>query len=223
LTDLFLDKEGRQIPLEPLCTALRDICLPLGGRRIVRLQMRDPSIASADELMTEFELCVGLIFKPFRHHLRTIMESEDNLVIIWKFILQVMEDLVRGPENKEDFDARSDGIQESLKAAMIKVAHEHFQNSIIVLSSAGVLTDNSAALGDLTFLTWDAASRMGINDKSLKDWKNQATRESSDMHGGPEEEKVELLDHSTQNDIVSPLEEAPIIEPPKKKSSMFLD
>jgi hypothetical protein len=100
------------IPADQLCIVLSEICIPVAGRRIVQLQIhRDPSIVSTDQLMMEFELCIGLIFKPLRHHIHHILQcnsggssrsssisstssSTSYLPVIWLSVLSVLEDLL---------------------------------------------------------------------------------------------------------------------------------
>lgn len=177
LTDLFLDKEGAVVPCEPLSGALREVCLPLAGRRIMRLQWRDPTITSSDELLAEFELCIGLIFKPFRHHLTHILEPAGNLFSIWKLVLKVLEDLAQDHEEEDLFQEKSEVIPDHLKAVMVNRGHEHLHNAVLVLISEGVLVGDSSHRNDITSFTWDSAARMGVSEATLLQWKKQAAAE----------------------------------------------
>jgi hypothetical protein len=120
LTDLFLKKHQPPpppsnsggapagsigIPTDQLCLILSEICIPLAGRRIVQLQRysnsRDVSITSIDQLMMEFELCIGLIFKPLRQHIHSIIAMTSTTVaapngylsLVWMTVLSVLEHL----------------------------------------------------------------------------------------------------------------------------------
>jgi hypothetical protein len=144
----------------------------------MRLQWRDPSITSSDELLAEFELCIGLIFKPFRHHLTHIHEPAGNLFSIWKLVLKVLEDLAQDPEDDDLFHETKEVIPDHLKAVMINRGHEHLHNAVLVLISERVLVGDSHR-NDITSFTWDSASRMGISEASLFQWKKQADAECS--------------------------------------------
>lgn len=145
----------------------------------MRLQFRDPSITSPDELLTEFDLCIGLLFKPLRHHLNEIVESEGNFSSIWKSVLKVLEDFSHSRDSDDNGEERREVISAKLKSTMAMHMHEHLQNTVIFLMSAGVLLAESSSPGDITSLTWDAASRMGISEESLQEWKNRAANETS--------------------------------------------
>ena len=179
LTDLFLQRQGSLIPPEQLCAVLSEVCVPLAGRRILSLQLRDPSIETTDQLMMEFELCIGLIFKPLRHHSQSLKESGSSLPSIWQSVLVVLEDLLGDKRSVSPLPEECrDHIPESLKKTMDSLANEHLQNAIKVLLSTGVLFADSKAPGDLTAITWESVSRMGVSDGAVQEWKQQATIES---------------------------------------------
>jgi len=178
LTDQFLQRQGSIIPPEQLCAVLSEVCIPLAGRRILSLQLRDPSIETTDQLMMEFELCIGLIFKPLRHHSKSLKES--GLPSIWQAVLVVLEKLhsdsepvASQPEEQQEY------IPENLKRTMDSLANEHLQNAIKVLLSAGVLFADSKSPGDLTALTWESVSRMGVSDGDVQQWKQEAVNETA--------------------------------------------
>ena len=178
LTDLFLQSRGSLIPPEQMSAVLCEVCVPLAGRRILSLQLRDPSIETTDQLMMEFELCIGLIFKPLRHHSKSLQESGNSLPSIWQSVLVVLEDLLGEKGSTSPLpEERQEHIPESLKNTMDSLANEHLQNAIKVLLSTGVLFADSKAPGDLTAITWESVSRMGVSDGAVQEWKRQATNE----------------------------------------------
>jgi len=193
LTDLFLQRRGSLIPPAQLCTALSEVCVPLAGRRILSLQLRDPSIETTDQLMMEFELCIGLIFKPLRHHSQKLKENGGSLPSIWQSVLVVLEQLLGDKHTSSPPpEERGEHIPENLKKTMESLANEHLQNAIKVLLSAGVLFADSKAPGDLTAITWESVSRMGVSDGAVQEWKRQAvseeatTQPENEAENGPE-------------------------------------
>lgn len=179
LTDLFLQRQGSLIPPGQLCTALSEVCVPLAGRRILNLQLRDPSIETTDQLMMEFELCIGLIFKPLRHHSKKLKDNGGSLPSIWQSVLVVLEELLGNKHATSPLEERREHIPENLKKTMDSLANEHLQNAIKVLLSTGVLFADSKAPGDLTAITWESVSRMGVSDGAVQEWKQQAVGEEA--------------------------------------------
>ena len=190
LTGLFLQRQGESIPSEQLCAVLSEVCVPLAGRRILRLQMRDPSIETTDQLMMEFELCIGLIFKPLRHHCKSLVESGGSLPSIWQSVLLVLEELLSAKEpTSSSPDEPEELIPDNLKATMDSLANEHLQSAIQGLLSTGVLSADSKSPGDLTSITWASVSRMGVSDGEVQEWKQRATKmEAATDHGEPVQE-----------------------------------
>lgn len=128
--------------------------------------------------MIEFELCIGLIFKPLRHHLSNVIANGGSLSSIWQSVLSVLEELLRDEERGSPTSESKVRIPENLKATMNDLANEHFQNAIMVLISAGVLLPDSKVPGDISALTWESVVRMGINEGSIVEWKQQAAGQS---------------------------------------------
>ncbi len=160
LTDLFLKKQGSVIPAPQLAKVLSEVCVPLAGRRIIRLQIRDPSLETTDQLMVEFEMCLSLVFKPLRHHLQQLVAEDSNLPILWATVLQVVEKLL-APSPSE---TQQPSIPANLKSTMNSLTNEHLKNAIQVLLNAGVLSTEPRQPGDLTDLTWQSVHRMGVDD-----------------------------------------------------------
>jgi hypothetical protein len=137
--------------------------------------MGNGMVSSSDELLIEFELCIGLIFKPLRHHLKNVLSTGASLSSIWKSVLLVLEELLsQTVETDEPGGEKGHPIPEGLKKTMDNLANEHFQNAVKVLLSAGVLLADAKTPGDISAVTWEAAGRMGISEKSLEQWKQEA-------------------------------------------------
>lgn len=151
---------------------MTELCVPLAGRCIISMQMGKGAIPSTDELMIEFELCVGLIFKPLRHHLNTALESglESHIFSLWESILGVLEELLSGEAGGED----GEGVPESLRVTMNDLATEHLQNAIVMLVSSDVLQVKPQAADDISSSTWACVLRMGIPKKTLDSWLKEA-------------------------------------------------
>jgi hypothetical protein len=146
--------------------------------------MGDPSVTTTDQLMMEFELCIGLIFKPMRHHLKGLNKSngtsESNLFLIWRSVLSVLEELLCDPQSSVSEPSTPEQrkavvIPDNLKATMDSLANEHFQNAIQVLISNRVISSEPQSPGDITALTWASVVRMGVmSDGDLQAWKQKA-------------------------------------------------
>lgn len=203
LTDLFLDKNGSSVPTRHLSSVLSDVCVPLAGRRILKLQMGEGRFHSSDELMIEFELCIGLIFKPLRHHLQSFLVGENGVGVlsIWKSVLSVLEEMLCEDKSvNRNLDSSSSSeheqrmkvkIPKDLKDTMNNLANEHLRNAIKVLIASGVLlsdesvrpsTASSSSLAELTTMTIGAVGRMGIQERSLREWKQQTVSTVSSSH-----------------------------------------
>lgn len=189
LTDLFLHNQGSHVPTKQLGSALGEVCVPLAGRRIVKLQMGDESIQNTDQLMMEFELCIGLIFKPLRQHLKNMDQSGGGLVSLWQSVLAVLEELL-SQKNREHSpeQPREVVIPEKLKATMNSLASEHFQSAIKILISTGVLFAEPKSPGDITAITWESVGRMDVSDVDVQQWKKQAADGNVAQGQGPSEE-----------------------------------
>lgn len=175
LTDLFLDKNGSNVPSVELAGVLSEICVPLAGRCTSKLMAGQRRFVSRDELMIEFELCIGLIFKPLRAHLKSLLVegTGESVPMVWKAILVVVEALL----NQEAPGASPEGklaMPADLRATMDNLTSEHLRNAIMVLIAAGILLPDDHTPVDITTLTLESAGRIGINEDSLKEWKQIA-------------------------------------------------
>ena len=174
LTDLFLDKRGNLIPSEHLCAILSDVCIPLAGRCILKLRAGERLVATADDVMIQYELCIGLIFKPMRHHLQVLTVGSGLLGRVWKSMLAVLDGLLC----PSDGDAKP-VIPLSLQSTMDNLASEHLRNAVIALCSSGFLEpDGVSKPGDMTTWTWESIQRMGIPDSVIQEWKSSGFQSS---------------------------------------------
>lgn len=170
LTDLFLDRQNALVPVPHICRALSDICVPLAGRCIVSMQMGRGAVPSTDELMIEFELCIGLIFKPLRHHLKDALTShlESHVFPLWKAVLAVLEELLAASEEKV-------GVPQTLLTTMHDLATEHLQNAIIMLVASGVLLTDPKSASDISTATRTSVLRMGVSREVFEKWMQKGT------------------------------------------------
>jgi hypothetical protein len=175
LTDLFLNTQGYLIPLEPLCTVLKETCIPLAARRILRLQVRDLSITNSDDLLTEFDLCIGLLFKPLRHHLNQISVSKDNFSSIWKLVLHSLENFFIDDEINDNYEGAQEVIPVAIKSSMATHVYEHLHNAIVFLMSAEIIGAESSVPDDLTTITWTSIGKMGVDYDTMQEWKSRTS------------------------------------------------
>jgi hypothetical protein len=174
LTDSFLDKQGGFIPTPHLCDALGKLCIPLAGRGIVELREGRIKVEDFDELMIELELCIGLIFKPLRHHLKNVVAEGDSVILsLWTPILDVLKDILKvpppGATNEETFPEKA--LQSTNELTV-----EHLRNVITVLIGYGVLKAEPQAPNDITELTWEAVGSMDPCKNFLDEWKQVASQ-----------------------------------------------
>ena len=108
LTDTFLDKRAGVIPLNHLCRALDGTCIPLAGNRITESKKAVMHVNNLDEVMIELDLCVGLMFKPLRHHMEKIAnEDRAALKSVWGCVLQVLLETMGQPEDEPTIKPRN--------------------------------------------------------------------------------------------------------------------
>jgi Sec7 domain len=171
LTDSFLDKRGGLIPIDVLCEALETICIPLAGQRIIEMREADVPPEYVDGLMIESELCIGLLFKPFRHHIKTIVNEVPGILeILWMPMLQILKDILKEPA----MAAMGDSPASRFVKAMNELTMEHFRNVIMVLASYDVLEAEPESADDMSGKTWAAISEMGYCSQSVEEWKQAA-------------------------------------------------
>lgn len=172
LTDSFLDKRVGCIPVNHLCDILGELCIPLAGERIMDLREGKVTHSSSiDEEMIELELCISLIFKPLRHHLKNVVnEGQIVLLSLWNPILNALQEILKEPDAEK-------GPSKIIQSAN-ELTLEHLRNVIMVLIEFGVLKAEPEEPGDVTAITWDAVSKMDFGKNFLEEWKQQAASQS---------------------------------------------
>ena len=181
LADSFLEKRAGLIPIHHLCSTLGELCIPLAGRRILALRNLNVHVEDFDELMIELELCIGLIFKPLRHHLKNVVEEGDVVLLsLWTPVLQVLTEILSPPilggktSNTESGSPTSNKMFEATN----DLAIEHLRNVIMVLIGYGVLVEGSSQPNDLTDLTWTFVGKIEVCKPFLDEWKKAASQAS---------------------------------------------
>ncbi|KAG7356851.1 RalF-like Dot/Icm system translocated protein [Nitzschia inconspicua] len=161
LTDSFLDKRGGLIPIGIICDVLAETCTPMAGTRIVEMRDGNLSPEHLDAMLIELELCIGLIFKPVRHHIKAVISADPPvLASLWFPTLDTLK-MVMGEGSQ---DTGKDG---SPRSVMVKTVNEltmdHLRNIITVMISFGVLRsgeEGSVLKDDISEQTWNAISAM---------------------------------------------------------------
>lgn len=161
-----------------LSGALGQLCIPLAGRRITKLRTNGDAPETDDEIMIELELCIGLIFKPLRHHVQNIVhEGTDALMALWKPTLEVLKMVLNEQKTV------SDGLSENgpddtnkLIDSCHELALEHLRNVIMVLIDYGVLHPEPLQQGDISDLTWTAVAEIECCKIYLEEWKQAAKK-----------------------------------------------
>jgi len=160
-------------PSELLVVVLSETCVPVAGRCMERLASSKK--IQPNEALIEFELCIGIFFKPLRHHLQRLVTCDTNIYLLWKPILHILEEFLVAKD-----DVNATGIAE-LKSTMDSLAAEHFQSVVLVLISSGIVLEGSKSkpwVGELTKKTFETARSLGVSEKALASWK-QAMAASS--------------------------------------------
>lgn len=182
LTDIFIDKNGRAIPPEHICTALQSVCIPAAGARLADLLKDDRVIVEhMEEIMVEIELFISLVYKPLLHHLKRILETEADLLGVWRTLLSVMEMLLGTEivdESTEDDGELVDSngmTPDQLRRSTKELASEHLRNAVMVLAASGVLRAVPESEGDISAITWDSINSMEFCKEHAEEWKKAAS------------------------------------------------
>lgn len=179
LTDTFLDKRAGVIPLHHLCGALDGTCIPLAGKRIAELKQDVMHANNLDEVMIELDLCVGLMFKPLRHHMEKIAkEGRAALESVWGRILQVLlETMGQGGEDPNTHPGNGHSKLNQVLQSTDDMVLEHLRNIIMVLIGYGAIKAQSSGEDgdghDMTTRTWDTIGKLKFS-KFLDEWKEAA-------------------------------------------------
>jgi hypothetical protein len=181
LTDSFLDKRGGLLPVEILCEVLGNVCIPLAGKRILELRAEEIYPENLDTMTIELELCIGLIFKPLRHHIKTIMNEDPSVLLaLWAPTLGVLKEVLKEPSSESALtpgSEKGDSPRRKIIRSTNELTLEHLRNVIMVLISFGVLKEKEESPDDLTAQTWKAISEMGYCNKFLDEWKQAAVNQ----------------------------------------------
>ena len=166
LTDSFLDKQAGQFPVDILCEVLGKLCIPLAGERVKELRGALSDESEVDATMAEVELCVSLIFKPLRHHMKVVIKEDPSVFLaLWKPILNVTKEIL------DDASGSKKLTHDTRELTM-----EHLKNVIMVLGSFGVLND-----GSISVETWSLIEQMAYCKKYVTEWKDAAAQSSSEQ------------------------------------------
>lgn len=177
LTDSFLENQGGLIPVVHLCVALGNLCIPLAGRRIKELRASWDGVDPQDEIMIELELCIGLIFKPLRHHVQNIVNDGGGaLVALWKATLDVLKIVLGGPVSPNEMSDDDPAMVNVLAKSFNELALEHLRNVIMVLIDYDILHAESKHDGDISAWTWTALGEIECCKKYLDEWKQAAAK-----------------------------------------------
>lgn len=172
LTDSFLDKQAGQLPVEILCEVLIKVCIPLAGERVKKLR---EALANADQLdatMVEVELCVGLIFKPVRHHMKIVINEDPSVFLaLWIPILNVVKEILEDSEEPVTKSPLSKKMEHDTRELTL----EHLRNVIMVLNSFGALSTEYKD-GSIGAQTWSLIVQIGSCKKFVEEWKKAADK-----------------------------------------------
>ena len=177
LTDSLLSN----VQQSGLCDIMNEICIPLAGKRITDL-LRIPYDVQTDleETLIELELCISLLFKPFLHHLKTLISVKQEFVGIWLSMLGIMTQLLgdESAPSKEDGTPTADDdvvTRAKLFNTTKELASEHLRNAVMVLAAMGVLDGDATKCDtqetEITSVTWAAIGSIGYVKPHLDEWK----------------------------------------------------
>ncbi len=180
LRDASIDRYSKDVPITELCRVLNGICLPTINQRIVELVQHQTMLKfDQEEIMIELELCISTIFKPFLHHLETLLSNPDELTAVWLSLLSVISHLL-GKETQSEKDQIINPNNHLLKAPK-DLATEHLRNILMILVSKGVLRcddDITTSNGkDISSMTWNVLNNMHYCKHLIAEWRQGAKSE----------------------------------------------
>mmetsp|Transcript_958 Transcript_958/g.2067 ORF Transcript_958/g.2067 Transcript_958/m.2067 type:complete len:1826 (+) Transcript_958:193-5670(+) len=179
LTDLFLDKQAGQLPTEILCEVLGKICIPLSGERIQEIRRGIISPDQLDVAMAEVDLCVGLIFKPLRHHVKVVVnDGPSTFLSLWVSMLNVIKRIL----DEESVESAKSPSNHKLTNHIRELIVEHLRNVIMVLSSFGILKGlpEEYTDGSISDQTWSLIEDMVYCKRFVNEWKSAAAKPASE-------------------------------------------
>ena len=171
LTDALLDRHGTCVPESTISGIINGISVPLAGKRITDLLRNRRDDDDFENTMVELELCIGLLFKPFLHHLKTLLSVESEFLGIWISLLGIMTQLL-GDEPCVGGSRTPGAIRtrESLLQRTKELGSEHLRNAIMVLFALGVLADDGSD-AEISLVTWAAIGSIGYCKPLIDEWK----------------------------------------------------
>jgi len=191
LTDSFLDKEAGLLPVEILCEVLGKVCVPLAGDRIIKLRRGIRHPEQLDGMMAEVELCVSLIFKPLRHHMKTIVSERSSLLsVVWMPTLNVINAILAEDTLEDNPSSQTPEGQKMIQATN-ELTIEHLKNVVMVLISFGVLEtplEASAESSSISSKTWTSMEEIIVLKKFVDEWKDAAAKPPKNLYGASVED-----------------------------------
>ncbi len=151
----------------------------MAGKRITDL-LRIPRGGETDleEIMIEVELCISLLFKPFLHHIKTLVSVKQEFFGIWISLLGIMKQLLGDEIVHNKFDSTVTVVSRAkLFSTTKELASEHLRNAVMVLAAMGVLTaddDSTYDTQEISSVTWAAIGSIGYCTPVLDEWKKSA-------------------------------------------------
>ena len=142
--------------------------------------------------MVEVELCVSLIFKPLRHHMKSIINEDSSLLLtLWIPALTVTKNIL-AEDSLENNPSSKTPAGEKMIQATNELTIEHLKNVIMVLISFGVLkaTPEESADDSITSKTWSSIEETKYLKKFIDEWKSAAANPPSDQPVEIKEDEV---------------------------------
>mmetsp|Transcript_8685 Transcript_8685/g.20733 ORF Transcript_8685/g.20733 Transcript_8685/m.20733 type:complete len:917 (+) Transcript_8685:892-3642(+) len=184
LTDSFLEKQADLLPSEILCELLGDAFIPLAGERVNELRHGLSRASQLDHMMVEVELCISLIFKPLRHHMKAVINNDPSAFLaVWIPALNCIKKMLEAHNVEDDSQAK---LNQKMIDDTRELTTEHLSNIIMVLSSFGVL---DGADGSFSAQTWSLIDDIGYDKKYVEELKSAAANSPADQSVAVKEEE----------------------------------
>ena len=126
-------------------------------------------------------MCISLIFKPLRHHMKSIFDTEASLLeALWVPTLDVIRDISKD-DSSEDNPISQTPAGEKMALATNELTADHLRNVIMVLASLGVLKPSTEGATDssISSKTWSAIEESEYLKKFAAEWKSAAGNPSA--------------------------------------------
>lgn len=179
LTDALLDRHGNCVPDSTICGIINGISVPLAGKRITDLLTTRHKDDDFENTMVELEMCIGLLFKPLLHHLKTLLSVESEFLGIWISLLGIMTQLL-GDEPCVGGSRTPGAImtRNSLLQRTKELGSEHLRNAIMVLIALGVFAEDGSG-AEISSVTWAAIGSIGYCKPLIEEWKQSAREDTN--------------------------------------------